>query len=59
MEVAVMMETDYNLWIDKVSPTWQGNIPSTLFLNSRKKIRHFHSEALNEQGLRKLINLYI
>ena len=59
MEVAVMMETDSNLWIDKVSPSWQGNIPSTLFLNSRKKIRHFHSEALDEQELRKLVDLYI
>jgi thiol-disulfide isomerase/thioredoxin len=59
MEVAVMMETDSNLWIDKVEPSWQGNIPSTLFLNNSKKIRHFHSEALDEQGLRKLVNLYI
>jgi thiol-disulfide isomerase/thioredoxin len=59
MEVAVMMETDSNLWIDKVEPSWQGDIPSTLFIYNTKKIRHFHAEALDEQGLRKLIELYL
>ena len=58
-EVAVMMETDANLWIDKVDPSWQGNIPSTLILNNPKKIRYFHPEAIDEQGLRKLINSYL
>ncbi len=58
-EVAVMMETDANLWIDKVDPSWQGNIPSTLFFNNARKIRLFHPEALDEQGLRKLINSYL
>jgi thiol-disulfide isomerase/thioredoxin len=59
LDVGVMMETDANLWIDKVDPSWQGNIPSTLLLNNRKKIRHFQSEALDEQGLKKLINAYM
>jgi thiol-disulfide isomerase/thioredoxin len=59
MEVALMMETDSNLWIDKVDPSWEGNIPATIFLNNRKKIRVFHPEPLEEQGLRKLIELYI
>jgi len=59
LEVAVMMETDANLWIDKVDPSWQGNIPSTLFLNNPKKIRHFHPEALDEQGLRNLVDKYL
>jgi thiol-disulfide isomerase/thioredoxin len=59
LDVAVMMETDANLWIDKVDPSWQGNIPSTLVLNNKKKTRHFQSEALDEQGLRKLINSYL
>jgi len=59
LEVAVMMETDSNLWIDKVDPSWQGNIPSTLFLNNPKKIRHFHPESLDEQGLRNLVVKYL
>ena len=58
-EVSVMMETDSNLWIDKVDPSWQGNIPSTLILNNTKKIRYFHPEAIDEQGLRKLINSFL
>jgi thiol-disulfide isomerase/thioredoxin len=59
LEVAVMMETDANLWIDKVDPSWQGNIPSTLFLNNPKKIRYFHPEVLDEQGLRNLVDKYL
>ena len=58
-EVSVMMETDANLWIDKVDPSWEGNIPSTLFLNNQKKIRHFYPEPLDEKELRKLINSYM
>jgi thiol-disulfide isomerase/thioredoxin len=59
LEVAVMMETDSNQWIDKVESSWQGNIPSTLFLNNPKKVRYFHAEALDEQGLRKLVNSFL
>jgi thiol-disulfide isomerase/thioredoxin len=59
LDVAIMMETDANLWIDKVDPSWQGNIPSTLVLNNPKKIRYFQAEAIDEQGLRKLINSYL
>ena len=59
LEVALMMETDYNLWIDKVEPSWQGNIPSTLFLNNQKKMRHFHSGVLDEQSLRNFVESYL
>lgn len=59
LDVAVMMETDANLWIDKVDPSWQGNIPSTLVLNNPKKIRYFQAEAIDEQGLRNLIKSYL
>ena len=58
-EVNVMMETDANLWIDMVDLSWEGNIPSTLFLNNRKKIRNFYPEPLDEKELRKLINSYM
>jgi thiol-disulfide isomerase/thioredoxin len=59
LDVAVMMDVDYNSWIDKVDPSWQGNIPSTLFFNNSKKIRFFHPEELDEKELRKLITSYI
>ena len=59
LDVSVMMDTDYNSWIDKVDPTWEGNIPSTLFFNNSKKTRYFHSGELSESELRKLINQFI
>jgi thiol-disulfide isomerase/thioredoxin len=58
-EVTVMMDTDPNLWIDKVDSTWEGNIPATLFINNYKKIRHFYPEPLDGKELRNLINSYL
>jgi thiol-disulfide isomerase/thioredoxin len=59
LDVAVMMNVDYNSWIDKVDASWQGDIPATLVFNNFKKIRHFHTGALDEQGLRKMIKTYL
>jgi thiol-disulfide isomerase/thioredoxin len=56
LNVAVMMDLDYNAWIDKVDPTWQGEIPATLVFNNRKKIREFHRGEINESQLRKMID---
>lgn len=55
LDVAVMMETDQNEWIDKVDPSWQGNIPATLMLNNTKKTRKFHAGDLDETELRNMI----
>lgn len=59
LDIAVMTELDYNLWIDKVDPSWQGNIPATLFFNNSKKIRFFRPEEVGETELRKLITSYL
>ena len=59
LDVSVMMDTDYNSWIDKVDPQWQGNIPSTLFVNNIKKSRYFHSGEITENELRTIINKYL
>jgi len=56
LKVAVMMDVDYNSWIDKVDASWQGEIPATLILNNMKKMRHFRSGEIDESGLRKMIN---
>lgn len=56
LDVALMMDTDANEWIDKVDPSWQGNIPVTLMFNNAKKIRKFHSGDLDETELRNMIN---
>ena len=56
LDVVLMMDTDQNEWIDKVDPSWQGNIPVTLMLNNPRKIRKFHSGDMDETELRNMIN---
>jgi len=58
-DVLLMTDLDYNAWIDKVDPSWQGNIPATLLFNNSKKTRHFHPGEIDEAGLRELINQYL
>jgi len=59
LDIAVMMDVDYNAWIDKVDKSWQGDIPATLVFNNAKNIRDFHKGEIDEEGLRKLINEYL
>lgn len=59
LNVVVMMDIDYNSWIDKVDPSWQGEIPATLVLNNSKRQRLFHRGELNESLLREMINSYL
>jgi len=59
LNVSVMTELDYNAWIDKIDPSWQGSIPATLFFNNADKTRHFHEGALTETELRKLLDKYL
>lgn len=54
-KVALMTETDANSWIDLVDPSWQGDIPSTLFVNNSRKIHQFHSGAMDKNKLEKTI----
>jgi thiol-disulfide isomerase/thioredoxin len=59
MHVSVMMDVDYNSWIDKVDLSWQGNIPATLIFNNHKKQRYFYPDEIDEPGLRKIINSFL
>lgn len=56
LKVAVMMDLDYNSWIDKVDSSWQGDIPATIIFNNRKKFRQFHVGEVDESTLKKMIN---
>ena len=56
LDVDVMKDVDYNAWIDKVDPNWQGDIPATLFFNNSRKSRYFHSGEVTETELKKYIN---
>jgi thiol-disulfide isomerase/thioredoxin len=59
LDVAVMMDVDYNAWIDKVDGTWQGDLPATLVFNNARKKRDFHKGEVDEPGLRKLIESHM
>lgn len=59
LDIRVMTDLDYNEWIEKVDPSWQGNIPATLFFNNSKKARYFHTSEIDESGLKKVINTYL
>lgn len=59
LDIAVMMDVDYNAWIDKVDNSWQGDIPATLVFNNASKRKIFHKGEIDEAGLRKLINGYL
>ena len=41
-EVLLIDEPDYNLWIDKVDPSWSGAIPATLIINNSTGTRKFY-----------------
>lgn len=51
--VYLLDEPDYNAWIDKVSPNWQGSIPATIIIGPQSK--SFHEGTLDEPSLRELI----
>ena len=48
-------ETDYDAWIDRIEPSWQGAIPATLVLNNAKKERVFINQETNYQQLEGVI----
>jgi len=54
-EVLLIDEPDYNSWIDKVDPSWNGAIPATLIVNNRLGIRNFYEHEFTSDELNKTI----
>ncbi len=52
--IFLLVDVDYNKWIDKVNPEWSGAIPATMFIKPNGE-RHFHEGELEEPELKKLI----
>jgi thiol-disulfide isomerase/thioredoxin len=50
-EVLLLDETDYNAWIDKVSPEWSGALPFTLIINTKTKMKKGFEKPLTEAEL--------
>lgn len=50
-EVLLLDETDYNAWIDKVSPEWSGALPFTLIINTKTKMKKGFEKPFTEAEL--------
>ena len=57
--VWLLDEHDYNAWIDKVDPTWDGSIPATLVLNHKEKARDFRGTELTYDELNNIVKPFI
>lgn len=57
-QVIAITDVDFNSWIDKVNPQWDGAIPVTLIYNAQK--RHFYGEQFpNYETLEKLVKAFL
>ena len=54
-DVYLLDEPDYDSWIDKVDPKWQGNIPATLIYNYSTGKRTLIDREVSEKELRDAI----
>lgn len=54
-EVILLDEIDYDSWIDKVDPSWEGPIPATLVLNTQTGQRKFVAKELGDGELEDLV----
>jgi thiol-disulfide isomerase/thioredoxin len=57
-QVLLLDETDYNSWIDKITPDWSGSIPMTLIVNKTRNIRHFIDKEVNAVELETLLSSF-
>lgn len=54
-EVIWLNDTNYNEWIDQVSPQWSGAIPATVFVKNTKVLK-FMEKELELEELENTIN---
>ncbi|WP_339785555.1 TlpA disulfide reductase family protein [uncultured Imperialibacter sp.] len=57
--VLLLDETDYNSFIDKVSPSWSGAIPATLIVNSKTGKKQFYEKTFKEGELSEVIEAFM
>ncbi len=55
-DVLLLDEGNPNKWIPRVCEQWSGAIPATLFVNTKKKTRHFHEGSFEEFELEELLS---
>ena len=54
-ELLLLTDEDYNAWIDKVSPKWEGSIPATCVVSGPKAERQFHEGPLTYAELEQFV----
>ncbi len=54
-EVWYLDETDANMWIPKIDPNWQGELPVTLFRSAGASENTFHSGQMTREELENTI----
>lgn len=52
-------EPNANNYASLVDPRWEGSIPATIFLNSKKKYRKFVEGELTEEELKKQVQVIL
>ena len=55
-EVLLLDEDNPNKWIPRVSQEWSGAIPASIFINNKKKTRHFHEGSFEKSQLKELLS---
>lgn len=54
-EVVLLDETNYNQWIDKISPNWEGAIPATLFVRNDINFQEFKEKSLTFEEIELIL----
>ena len=57
-QVFLLDETDYNAFIDKVSPEWSGAIPATLIVNAASGKKMFYEKQFKEGELLQALRTF-
>lgn len=57
-QILLLDETDYNAFIDKVSPDWSGAIPATLIVNSVSGKKMFYEKQFKEGELQQALRAF-
>ncbi|MEN7546384.1 TlpA disulfide reductase family protein [Rapidithrix thailandica] len=57
--VVLLDETDYDTWIGRIDPDWEGAIPATLVVNSQSQQRKFFPKGLTYDDLVKILQSFI
>jgi thiol-disulfide isomerase/thioredoxin len=53
--VLLLDETDYNSFIDKIDPKWNGTIPATVIIDKKNGKKYFYEGSFKENELKEIL----